>query len=478
MKAVVANPPWPGEGYGARSDVRWPHRRKDKYLEYPIYLAYLTAILKKAGIDTEFLDGVIEEQTPEQFAAEVKARGAKLLVIECSTPSIKYDLESAKEVKEQSPDTFVALTGSHPTVFHEEILSENDYVDGVCRGEPDYTVRDIGLALSNGGQLEEVAGLTYRDASGVHVNEDRALIRDLDELPFPDREAVQIAPYRTAHYGCKNSTCMITSRGCPYRCIFCLWPDTLYGRKCRMRTAENVVDEVQELVEKYGVQEIYFDDDSLTVKRDRLFEICDLIKRRDLKLKWFGQARVDRVDEELLREMKSAGCYNLFFGIESGCQEILDKMQKGITLEDARKAFVACRKVGMRTQAFFLLGMPGDTLETMKQSVDFAIELKPNSAQFAIAIPHPGTKLYEICKEKGWLKVSNWEDFAACNSIVETDTFTAADVQQARLYGYKKFYFRLPFILSSAWRMRKPSEARRVIQGFFSILDRILFYKD
>jgi radical SAM superfamily enzyme YgiQ (UPF0313 family) len=374
------------------------------------------------------------------------------------------------------PDLFVLLVGSHPSVFHRQILEENPFVDGLCRGEFEYTVRDLALALSNGEDINGVQGLLWRDISGIHINPDRPLIENLDELPFPDRDIVKIEPYQTAHYGGLKGTCVCTSRGCPYRCTYCLWPNTMYGRKFRARSPENVVDELDELENRYQAREIYFDDDTINFDMERLIKICQLIRQRDLHLKWFCQARVDKVDEELLREMKAAGCYNIFFGVESGSQEILNKIKKGITLEQAERAFALCRKLGIRTQAFFLLGIPGETRETMRQTVGFAKKLKPSSAQFAIVIPHPGTELYEECKKHGWLKAENWEDYAACNSVIETEEFSTEEVEEVRAYAYKHFYFRPRYILAAVIRMKNIREAQKVIRGARSIVDRLLFY--
>ncbi|MFH1413987.1 MAG: radical SAM protein [Candidatus Omnitrophota bacterium] len=477
MKVLVTNPPWPGPGYGVRSDVRWPHKRKDKYIEYPLYLGYTVAVLKEAGIDACFLDGIVDELSIDDFSNAAAKIRPDMVVIECSTPSIDYDLATAKALKEKLPNLFTVLLGSHPTFFHKEILEENPFVDGICRGEFEYTLRDLALSLSKNRDISKVDGLSWRDASGIHFNPQRPLVDDLDEIPFPDRDIVKIEPYQTAHYGGLKGTSVCTSRGCPYGCTYCLWPNTMYGKKFRARSPENVVEELQQLEEKYDVKEIYFDDDTINFNKARLIKICQLIRERGIKLKWFCQARVDKVDEELLKEMKAAGCYNIFFGVESGSQRIIDKIKKGIKLEDAQRAFALCRKLGIKTQAFFLLGIPGETQAEMKQTVEFAKSLKPSSAQFAIVVPHPGTKLYEECKSNGWLRVNQWKDFAACNAIIETENFSKEDVDTIRLYAHRHFYFRPTFIFDTLKRMSNLRETRKVFRGAKSIIGRLLFYR-
>ncbi|MFQ6066723.1 MAG: B12-binding domain-containing radical SAM protein [bacterium] len=477
MKVLVSNPPWPGPGYGARSDVRWPHKRSDKFIEYPIYLAYVVAVLEKAGIDVSFIDGVVEEMSIPVFASAVKNNQPDMVILECSTPSIDYDLLTVKVLKEKMKNVFIVLVGSHPTFFHENIMRENPQVDAICRGEFDLTVRDLAAALLNGDDLKKVRGITYRDESGIHVNEVRPLIKNLDELPFPARHMVKSDYYRQGTFMGKHSTTMVTSRGCPYRCIFCLWPGTLYGRKFRARSPENIVDEIEQIVKDHHVDEIYFDDDSFALNRPRLLRICELIQKRRIKVKWIPQCRVSSMDEEVVRAMKRAGCHYIRFGVESGSQKMLDVMKKGINLGQIKQAFDLCREAGIRTQAFFLLGIPGETPETIRETMEFAKKLRPDSAQFAVVIPHPGTELYEVCKRKGWLKYEIWEDFSAGNCLIETEKLSRRDVERARIEAYREFYFRPSYIFATAFRLRNLREVASVFKSAYSIVDRMAFFK-
>ena len=477
MKVLVANPPWPGEGYGARSDVRWPHKRMDKYLEYPIYLAYIVAVLEEAGVEVAFLDAVMEEMSIDDSSRAVAKIGPDLVVIECSTPSIYHDLETARATKESSEGVFVALIGSHPTFFHEQILKDNPAVDAVVRGEAEVTVRELALCLAAGEGLAQVLGLTYRDGGEVRVNPPRPLIEDLDSLPFPARHIVRQEGYRAAIYSGLRPTAMVSSRGCPHHCVYCLWPDTLYGHKFRARSAANVVDEIEHVVREYGVDEIYFDDDCLTLSKKRVLEMCRLILERGLEVKWIVQARVDTVDREVLAAMKQAGCHYILFGVESGSPKMLEIMKKRITLDQVRQAFKDCREVGIKTQAFFLFGVPGENRETIEETIQFAKEIDADSAQFAIAIPHPGTKLYQTCMDNGWLVFDSWEDFAAQNSLIETDELTRQDVENARIRAYRSYYFRPRFVTKSLARVRNMKDVKRLFRGGRSVLDRMDFFK-
>jgi len=476
LKVLVTNPPWPGPGYGARSDVRWPHKRKDKYLEYPIYLAYAVAVLEKSGIDVEFIDAVAEDLSIKDFVDATKKIGPDVIAIECSTPSIYYDLLTAKKLKEKLKDIFIVLMGSHPTYFHKDILMKNEFIDAIARGEFDLTIRDLCLTISNEGELKSVKGISCRDNDEVHVNKDRPLIQNLDGLPFPARHIVKSESYREAVFTGKRCTTMVSSRGCPYQCVFCLWPRTMYGKKFRARSPGNVVDEIEHVVNKYHVDEIYFDDDCLTLNKNRLMRICKEIRKRGIDVRWMCQSRVDNVDQELLREMKKAGCHYIKYGVESGSQSMLDVMKKGITLDEARKAFYLTRKIRIKSQAFFLFGLPWDTHETIRETIEFAKELKPDSAQFAVVVPHPGTELYDICLEKGWLKFDSWEDFDCRKALIETQNLSGRDVEKYRIEAYREFYLRPSYILTTSLKMLKPEEARRILRSARSIIERMLFY--
>ncbi len=480
MKVLVANPPWPGPGYGARSDVRWPHKRSDKYIEYPIYLAYTAAVVEQAGFEVSFLDAVMDELEIEQFAHKLSELGPRLVLLETSTPSIEFDLATAAAIKELSPATFVALLGSHVTYFDRQTVADHPAVDAVIRGEFEYTAADLARALDNGGDLAGVLGLTYRDADGdVRRNPDRPLFEPLDAMPFPARHIVRGGEYRAGIYSGGKPTAMVSSRGCPYRCTFCLWPDILYGHKFRARSAQNVVDEIEQAVRTYGHDEIYFDDDTFTIDRQRVLDICRLIQERGLhtEVEWIAQCRVDTVDRQMLEAMKAANCGYILFGVESGSPEMLKKMRKGITLDKARTAFTLAREIPIKTQAFFLFGIPGETPDTIRETIEFAKELNASSTQFAIAIPHPGTALYEECKANGWLTSERWADYTAEASLIETPWLTAREVEQARIQAYREYYYRPRFILGEALKIRRLADVKRLARGANSVRARLKFFQ-
>lgn len=476
MRVLITNPPWPGEGFGARSDVRWPHKRSDKFIEYPIYLAYLAAIVRRSGYQVAFLDAILEELGIDQFARRVVESGADLVVLECSTPSIEFDLQSASALKKLRPGVRTVLVGSHPTVYHREIMTENPDVDAICRGEFDYTVRDLVHAVAAGSSWEGVEGLTWRDGESVRVNPARPLIEDLDRIPFPARDLVSSPCYRQGTFRGKRPTTVVTSRGCPFHCTYCLWPSTLYGHKFRARSAENVVDELEEAITRFGVDEVYFDDDSMALDRERMLEICRLIVERGLRFEWIAQCRVDSMDEEVLMAMKRAGCRYIRFGVESGSPKMLKLMKKGITPERVLETFRLARKAGIRTQAFFLFGVPGETGETVRETIEFAKKLRPGSAQFAVAIPHPGTELFRTATEKGWIHYRKWEDFSSCRGMLETPEFPLEAAEAARVRAYREFYFRPAYFLQTALSIKNWADFKSVFASARSIVSRLGFF--
>jgi radical SAM superfamily enzyme YgiQ (UPF0313 family) len=438
-------------------------------------------VLEEAGFEMFFIDAIMDELSIEQFALRVRDIGPRLAIIETSTPSIEFDLETAAAVKEECPETFVALIGSHVTFFDQETLTENPAVDAVVRGEFEYTSADLARALDAGGDLSQVLGITFRDVDGdVHRNADRPLFEPLDQMPFPARHIAKGEGYRAGIYSGGYPTAMISSRGCPYRCTFCLWPDILYGHKFRARSAENVVDEIEEAVRVYGHDEIYFDDDTFTIDRQRVLDICRLIQERGLEheVEWIAQCRVDTVDREMLEAMKAANCGYILFGVESGSPKMLKKMKKGITLDKVRKAFKLTKDVGIKTQAFFLFGMPGETQETITETIEFAKVLNASSTQFAVAIPHPGTALYQECKTNGWLTSENWADYTSEECVIETPWLSAKEVEEARIRAYREYYYRPQFILGEALKIRRLADIRRLARGASSVRTRIRFFSD
>jgi radical SAM superfamily enzyme YgiQ (UPF0313 family) len=477
MKILVTNPPWPGPGYGTRSNVRWPHRRGDKVLTFPVYLAYTLSALKKKGFDATGIDAVDQEWGIFEFVEQIRKKKPDIIIMEVSTPSIMIDLETAHLLKTETHAQIV-FCGPHATYFHQDILENYLFVDICIRGEFDLAASDLCDALSKQKPLHEVTGITFRENNKVIVNPDRPFFPTPDELPFPDREDFRIERYQQAFFGGKKTALVITSRGCPYGCTYCLWPKTITGNKFRARSPKNIVDELELLITKYQVDEIYFDDETFTVNKNRVIAICDELLKRKVKLSWMCMGRVDNVDEEVLSHMKKAGCRQVFYGLESGSEAFLKEMKKGITKEQMIRAIRMTQKAGLVAGGSFILGMPDENRDTIKETLRFAKKLGANYVQFAVAVPFPGTELYEQVKSLGLLRIKSWSDFDQTQGpVIRTKHLSSHDLKGLLNWAYKSYYTSPRVIWNNLISIRSMNDLRKILRGMKSILARLIYYK-
>jgi radical SAM superfamily enzyme YgiQ (UPF0313 family) len=479
MNVLLLNAPWHTEsGFGVRSNSRWAHTRKDKVLPFPVYLGYTAALLEKNNITVKVIDAVANDITIKDIIKCIKKDRFDLVVIETTTPSIKFDLIAAKSIKENC-NIKVVFVGPHATTFDAQLLKENQEVDFIIRGEFDYAILDLCKVLSSNGLLSKVEGLTYRDQkNNVIKNPNKPLIENLDEMPIPARHLFNMKKY-DSHLYKSPSFLMISSRGCPYQCTYCLWPQTMYGHKFRFRSAKNVVDEMELLVNKYKAKEICFDDDTFTVDKKRVIQICEEIVKRRLKIEWSCFGRVG-IDEETLRAMKEAGCEHIRYGVESGAQEILDRCKKNVNIKDIIETFKLTKKVGIHDYGTFMIGLPGETWKSIEQTINLAIKLNPYAVQFAMAIPFPGTEFYDEAKQRGFIrKGAKWSEFdGSASGVVRTEALTRADLDKAFALAWKRFYLRPQYVISSLIRhLRSIQDMKRLFKGTKSFFVRWMYYR-
>src|SRR3989344_149728 len=478
MKVIVANPPWPGQGYGTRSNVRWPHRRGDKVLTYPIYLAYATAMLKQDGVETWGVDAVDKEWGISEFVEKVKEYKPAVLFMEVSTPSIVYDLETAQRIKEEV-GCLIVFCGPHLNFFHEKTIRDYNFVDIAIRDEFDIKIREICSALSDGKSLGTVPGITYREFGRVIVNSSKQFEINLDELPFPDRDDFPIESYIQGFYCGKRTAMMIQSRGCPARCTFCIWPQTMTGHQHRRRSAKNVVDEMEYLKQNYGVDEIFFDDDTFIIDKNAGMELLDEMIKRKVNLPWMCMCRVNSVDEEILAKMKGAGCTQVYYGFESGSQKILNSIKKGATLEQALKIVRVTQRIGMYAAGSFIIGLPDDDMNTINETIEFAIKLKANYVQFVLAEALPGTEMYDFVVSNNLLKINSWSDLDGTHgSMLRTKYLTNKELKGMIRKCYLKYYTAPSVVFENLRKLRSTNDARKLVRGASSVISRVLFYKD
>jgi anaerobic magnesium-protoporphyrin IX monomethyl ester cyclase len=429
-------------------------------------LAYLAAVSEQRGDEVRVLDMQVEDvplaQVVDGFAPHVVG-------ITATTVQIESAWQVARELKRLT-DARVVLGGPHPTVLPGESAEKPD-VDFVVRGEGEATWTELCDRLERGASLAGLSGVTYQDQGEVIHNPDRPVMPDVDSIPFPAYHLFKMQRYSNLQPTLDDvdgpSYPMLSSRGCPYRCNYC---SQILPRGWRARSPESVVSEWRWLVEELGAAEIGVLDDSFNIDRKRALEICDLIIDQGLNhVPWImiNGIRANLADEELLGRMREAGCIRTAFGVESGNQQILDTViHKQLTLDQVRAAFKAAKAVGMETIGFFIIGLPGETKETMEDTIRFACELDPVVANFSMATPFPGTQMYDQVLERGRLLVHDWHEFAFFENKAqfETGEMPAELVEREWREAYRRFYLRPHRVLRTLLRKRTWRELPRTLR--------------
>jgi hopanoid biosynthesis associated radical SAM protein HpnJ len=395
LRTLFLNPP-SFKGFDGGAASRWPATREVESFWYPVWLAYPAGMLEGARL----LDAPSHGVSPEEAIKITK--NYEFLVLFTSTPGFASDVRLANAVKERNPRIKIAFVGPHVTVLPEKSLRDCSAIDFVCRKEFDYSV----VELAQGKPPEEVLGISYRKNGSALHNADRPPISDLDALPHVtdvyerdlDIKRYDI-PFLKYPY-----VSLYTTRGCPAQCTFCLWPQTLSGHAWRKRSTDDVTRELAKAKEYWPeVLEFFFDDDTLNIQKARTIELCSKLK--PLKLTWSCTSRVT-TEYETLKAMKEAGCRLLIVGYESGDPHILKNMKKGATIERARQFTRDCHDLGLVIHGDFILGLPGETRETINRTIAFAKDLDVHTIQVSVAHAYPGTELYDYVVDHGFL-VSN-----------------------------------------------------------------------
>lgn len=395
----------------------------------------MAAVLEENGIDVDVLDGSALDLTMDELKEEIKIRNSDIVAITALTPTFYKACETAEVVKEVLPNCTVVMGGYHPTFEFESTL-ECEAVDVVVRGEGEITILQLVKAIENCDDLATVKGIAYRgkddhDNIVTIATPAQDIIEDLDSLPWPAHHLLSMEKYKIMEIA-SNMITMITSRGCPMQCSFCS-SAALHGRKMRTRSTKDIVDEMEHYYRDWGIDTIAFMNDTFTINKKKVREICEEILARKMDIMWGCTARVDNLDEDLLNLMKDAGCITIFMGVESADQQMLDKMKKQITIEKTKRAFAISNKVGIHTIASVAIGMPEDTKESIKNTLAFVKKLKPNYAVFSLATPYLGTRFYKEVFEKKLIKVKDFSKYTLATPIFET-----IDVPRKKLIECKK----------------------------------------
>lgn len=480
MKVFFVNPAFKSE-YGRFSrENRSPTVTRSGTLYYPLWLIYAAAVCEKDGFEVEFLDAPAFPMNDEQAYDYIKkhADGTKLFVINTSTPSIVNDTEYGDRIKELYPDAMVMLVGTHPSALPEETLKNSKKIDAVARHEYDYIVRDTACALRDGNNPFDVQGLTYRTVDNeIKSNPDMPYITDIDEIPFLSEFVKKHLNYKDYFFaaGRYPEIQMFTGRGCMARCTFCVYPQTMHGHNYRMRSAENVVAELEYIAENFpDVREIVFEDDTFTILKDRVIKICELMIEKGLnkRFKWLCNARVN-LDLETMKIMKKAGCHLIIPGIESGSEEILKNIRKGTTLKQVHEYAENAKKAGLMVHACYMVGNKGETKETMQKTLELALKLNTDTAQFYPLLPFPGTEAYEWAKSNGYMHGA-YSDYVkedgTINSLLNLPNLSGEEMVEFCDMARKKYYMRPSYIFHRLWMgLKDPQDLKRSLKAFNSI---------
>ncbi len=405
-------------------------------------LGYLAAVLEKNNYRVDVIDCQVLKLSPEEFRIEISKRQPDIVGITSSTLTYQSGLKLVKIAKEACPNCITIAGGSHVTFWDDKALQECPELDVVVRKEGENTMLELVQRLEAEESYNDVLGTTCRKDGKIVRNPDRPYIEDLDSLPFPARHLWPMEKFREL----EDILYLTTSRGCVYWCEFCTTV-RMHGRKYRMRSPKNVVDELEFLNKTYGISKFTFCDDAFTVDQPRTEELCSEIRKRGLKIQWNCGTRVDMITKELLTKMKEAGCITVWFGVESGTQQVLDAMKKGISPELTIKVLGWVRELGLKPVPNVILGFPGETKKSAWKTIKFVEKIAPDDVGFYnVATPFPGTPMYDMVKEKGWLRVTDFDLYDTTHPIFETPWLSMKDLGKLREGAFHHYYLRTAFL--------------------------------
>lgn len=429
----------------------------------PLGIAYIASYLSGKSVNVRIIDVQAEKLPVEALLDSVKA-SPDFIGITATTMTVKSGLETASLCRSRFPGSKLVMGGVHPTIMPEDVLKSPD-IDFVIRGEGEKPFYE----LISGGDIRAIKGLSYKKEGGFIHNPDGALVEDLDTLPFPAYNMLPVRNYIPALGSYKRlpAISIITTRGCPGKCTFCL--GSYLGGRVRMHSTRYIIDEIKMLIRDYGIREISFYDDTFTAYKNKVREFCSIIIAEKIDIVWSCFARVDFVDGDILTLMKEAGCHQIMYGIESGCDEILRNIKKRTSLEKAVEVVALTKKIGIECRAAFMLGNPGETLQTMRQTLDFSKKLDPDIALFNITTPYPGTEMYEWADKNGYLKTKDWSKYDLSTAVMELPGLKPGDVEAFYKKAHHEFYGRPSYLLKRLLKIRSFNDLLMAIKGALAV---------
>jgi len=477
MNLLYVNPPFKGRFSRAS---RSPAIAKGGTLYYPVWLAQAAATARSQGHSIQFFDAPAQGLSCDDIFSSLKTLKPEGAVFDTSTGSLYSDLDLVRRFKDRYPNLVTVVVGTHPTARPEEVLELSQYVDIVARREYDYTIPDVAEVLSSNGELVCVAGITFRSGDQIISTPDRAPIEDLDALPFGSSIYSEFLDYKNYFFAAANYPIVqiMTGRGCPFKCTWCVYPQVFHGHKYRVRSAENVVNEFEYIKENFpDVQEIGIEDDCFTANRGRVREICRLILERNIRIKWYANVRGD-VPYDLLLMMKKAGCRLVTVGFESNDQEVLDGMKKGARVTKYYQFAKDARRAGLLVHGCIMVGNPGDSPQKLEEYYRFSKEINCDSMQFYPVYLYPGTEAYESAYAKGMIRTNDFSQWLTTdglhNCTFDTPGMTSEQMLALCDYYLTRYHLRPTYILRKLFQaLRVPSEGKRTLRSAHIFLDKL-----
>jgi len=469
MKILMLNPPFlPKYSRFSRS----PAVTKSGTIYYPLWHAYATGVLEKEGHEVKLIDAPADGLDRDACYRIAKEFDPGIVVLYTSTPSIYNDVDICVRLKQALPGAFVILVGTHVSALPIESLSLSEAVDAVAVGEYDATLPDLAAAIEAKRDLATVPGICYRGASGPVCTPRRTPIEDLDVIPFVSQ--VYRRFLKIGHYFNPNAlypmVTITTSRGCPFQCTFCVYPQTMMGHKLRLRSVANVLDEIEYIVRSFPTAAaIFFEDDTFAAVKKRCIEISAGIIARGIKVSWTANARAD-LDYETMLAMKRSGCRCLCVGFESGSQMLLENIKKRMSTDTMTQFMADARRAGILIHGCFIVGHPGETKATMTQTLEFAKRLNPDTVQFYPIMVYPGTAAYDWYRERGLIATDDFSKWLTPsglhNTVVRTEDVTAEELVGFCDHARRQFYLRPGYLLYKLNQtLTRPSEMRRNLKS-------------
>lgn len=449
----------------------YPPPFEDKILSKLVYpplgIMFLASVVRDMNHEVRIFDGNVQQADLKQTLDYIKEFNPNIIGITAATPNIANAFKLASEVKKINENIKIILGGPHPTVAPKNCL-DNKFIDFILIGEGESTIKELIGCMESNGDFSKINGIGFLKEGKAVITPKRELIKDINALLMPAYDLIPIEKYWCPQITEFPFTSMITSRGCPYQCIFC-GVQAIFGHEYRFMSPENIIAQIEILQEKYGIKTIIFKDSEFALRKNRIEKFCDLIIEKGIKVKWLCNGRINNMTKELLMKMKNAGCFSITYGVESGSDRILTVLKKNISLEQARKTIYLTKEAGIEAVANFIIGNPTETKEDIETTINFAIELDTDYATFSNMVPFPGTEIYDMALKNKWVHSVDIETYKNDSVVMNATELDTKELKKYLKKAYLRFYIRPKFIFKKLKNF-KFSDINTKIPVFIDIL--------